>query len=173
MSKFQPTKKQRRVLKKVRAKNFTSPSVLESNDVKDSSTDEIFISIILEEASFTKEKFELYKKYQSNVHFKESEKYSEEDFTNFLVKSPLYADESEKKRGEQTLPFGTMHQLYRIENVWIMFNVWYRIVDYVIERIFLLNYILETNCCGRARHFAKRNIICNILDNCDSDYSWL
>jgi arginine-tRNA-protein transferase len=46
---------------------------------------------VLEPASFTQEKYELYKNYQINVHHDEPEEVSERGFKRFLCDSPLVA----------------------------------------------------------------------------------
>jgi len=98
--------------------NSTVESVAESNMLLShkapedgSSTCTSELSISLENASYSVEKFELYRKYQLSVHTKPSESYTEESFTSFLVTSPLFNDSN------QNIPFGTMHQLYRLNNV--------------------------------------------------------
>jgi arginine-tRNA-protein transferase len=57
-------------------------------------------------AEFTSERFELYKKYQQNVHNDAPEEVTPEGFTRFLVTSPLVS--TSKK-------YGTFHQLYRLD----------------------------------------------------------
>lgn len=73
------------------------------------------ISITLERASYTEEKFTLYTKYQTNIHDKPGEVYTPESFSSFLVDSPLF----DERVDPSDVPHGTMHQLYRLEEVGI------------------------------------------------------
>eukprot|EP00597_Dinobryon_sp_UTEXLB2267_P007434 CAMPEP_0170080602 /NCGR_PEP_ID=MMETSP0019_2-20121128/16703_1 /TAXON_ID=98059 /ORGANISM="Dinobryon sp., Strain UTEXLB2267" /LENGTH=309 /DNA_ID=CAMNT_0010294663 /DNA_START=125 /DNA_END=1051 /DNA_ORIENTATION=+ len=118
ISRFHPSKKQRKVLKKLNSikvpETVTNSSTLQSSKASEDSDE---LTITLEIASFSVEKFNLYKKYQVSVHTKPSESYTEESFTSFLVTSPLFNDSN------RNIPFGTMHQLYRLNNTLIAVGV--------------------------------------------------
>lgn len=45
--------------------------------------------VVMEPASFSKEKYELYKRYQMEVHGDKESKVTEDGFTRFLCDSPL------------------------------------------------------------------------------------
>ena len=63
-------------------------------------------------AEFTEEIYALYKTYQMKVHGDSEDKFTELDFTSFLVSSPLYDDRSIVPEG--SLTWGSFHQLYRL-----------------------------------------------------------
>ncbi|KAG1205500.1 hypothetical protein G6F35_011595 [Rhizopus arrhizus] len=69
------------------------------------------LKIEIEPSSFTKEKFELYKKYQISIH--NDDDVSERGFRRFLVDSPL---KREKK-------FGSFHQKYLLDGQLIALSV--------------------------------------------------
>jgi arginyl-tRNA---protein transferase len=79
------------------------------------------LTVELEEASFTKEKYDCYRKYQIEVHNDKPEEVREDGFRRFLVDSSLVhnANEGSSSSAGATgwqLPFkyGTHHQLYRL-----------------------------------------------------------
>lgn len=78
-----------------------------------SSSDSIFMET--EKASFTEEKYQLYKKYQVTVHGDKEEELSEKGFTRFLIESTL-ADNRKSFSSSSGFEFGTYHQLYRIRD---------------------------------------------------------
>ncbi|CAO3667288.1 unnamed protein product [Rhizopus stolonifer] len=75
------------------------------------------LKIELEPSSFTKEKYELYKKYQIFVHHDEEEDVSSKGFCRFLVDSPL---KFEKKSQTQ---YGSFHQKYILDGKLIALSV--------------------------------------------------
>ncbi|KAI9281828.1 arginine-tRNA-protein transferase [Sporodiniella umbellata] len=75
------------------------------------------LKIELEPSSFTKEKFELYKKYQMSIHGDNEEDITESGFSRFLVDSPLKEEES---NGVQ---LGSFHQRYILDGQLIAVSV--------------------------------------------------
>ncbi|KAI7872064.1 arginine-tRNA-protein transferase [Spinellus fusiger] len=68
------------------------------------------LEIVLEYASFTKEKFDLYCKYQVQIHKDTMEELSEEAFQRFLVESPL-----ESEASDLSIDYGSFHQKYILD----------------------------------------------------------
>ncbi|RCH93356.1 Arginyl-tRNA--protein transferase 1 [Rhizopus azygosporus] len=71
----------------------------------------------LEPSSYTKEKHELYKKYQISVHHDEPEELTERKFRRFLIDSPLKME----TKGDVT--FGSFHQKYILDGKLIALSV--------------------------------------------------
>ncbi|CAG8434434.1 1986_t:CDS:10 [Ambispora gerdemannii] len=69
--------------------------------------------IILEKSSFTTEKFQLYKKYQVNIHKDEPSRLTEYGFKGFLVNSPLIFEPPSRPN---TPGYGSFHQLYYLDD---------------------------------------------------------
>jgi len=74
-------------------------------------------------AEATQERFELYKKYQVEVHNDKPEDMSIEGFERFLVTSPLLMSSEDEREGrnERSTPrpkCGTYHQLYRFQYIY-------------------------------------------------------
>lgn len=61
--------------------------------------------IVLEPSSFTKEKYELYAKYQTSIHGDKEDDISEGGFKRFLVDSPMKIEDG----------FGSYHQKYVLD----------------------------------------------------------
>lgn len=97
VERFQPSKSQKKVLKNVQKKIHKDD---ESNDIE----------ITMELASFTVEKFELYKQYQISIHGDKVDEITPEGFSAFLVTSALYDEDSSSNK---VYKYGTYHQLYR------------------------------------------------------------
>eukprot|EP01032_Pedospumella_encystans_P011353 gene11353-13204_t len=72
------------------------------------------LTVDLEPSSFSAEKFELYKRYQTDVHHDKPDEVTEQGFRRFLVDSPL------KDNNPQ---YGSFHQLYRLNGVLIAVGV--------------------------------------------------
>ncbi|SAM05969.1 hypothetical protein [Absidia glauca] len=68
--------------------------------------------VVLEPSSFTKEKYELYRKYQQEIHHDEPSEVSAEGFRRFLVDSPL--DQEDGK-----VNYGSYHQKYILDGTLI------------------------------------------------------
>jgi arginine-tRNA-protein transferase len=112
VNEFQPTKSQKKVLK--RMEKF-------ENSFQENKKNEITIEI--EEASFSEEKYRLFREYQIAIHHDDPEKVTADTFIDFLVVSPLVDDRTEdgqeEEQGEESsrsspLKCGTYHQLYHI-----------------------------------------------------------
>ena len=73
----------------------------------------------LEPASFTEEKYDLYKKYQTQVHHEPEATVSRKGFKRFLVDTPL---ELEPTRSP-SYSYGSHHALYRLDGRLIAFAV--------------------------------------------------
>ncbi|GAA5883804.1 hypothetical protein JCM3774_003663 [Rhodotorula dairenensis] len=74
----------------------------------------------LEPASFTEEKYELYKKYQTQVHHEAEDSVSPKGFKRFLVDTPL---DLEPTRSCSDYSYGSHHALYRLDGRLIAFAV--------------------------------------------------
>ncbi|EEB07608.2 arginine-tRNA protein transferase [Schizosaccharomyces japonicus yFS275] len=81
------------------------------------------LTVELEPSSFSKRKFELYKKYQKAIHHDKEEELTEEGFVRFLCDSPLEEvcdsdiDEDELSDDENNHPlYGSFHQLYSVDD---------------------------------------------------------
>jgi len=80
--------------------------------------------VTLEPASYSDEKFELYRSYQKEIHLDQEE--SPEGFKRFLVESPLvqqdiaYADPPAEHLPRQ---YGAYHQLYRVDGELVAMGV--------------------------------------------------
>lgn len=71
------------------------------------------ILVTTERASFSEEKFLLYKKYQVAVHQDKPEEVTPQGFTRFLIDSPLI-DNRQDLTSSSGYSYGTYHQLYRL-----------------------------------------------------------
>lgn len=69
------------------------------------------------------ERFALYKKYQIKIHNDEEEDLTPEKFERFLVDSPLFDPRPPSEIAPGTLPYGTYHQLYRMDGKLIAVGV--------------------------------------------------
>ncbi|KAL7321112.1 Arginyl-tRNA--protein transferase 1 [Mucor circinelloides] len=69
------------------------------------------LEIKLEPSSFTKEKFDLYAKYQASVHHDKEEDISEGGFKRFLIDSPMKLE----KHDTSDVQFGSFHQKYIVD----------------------------------------------------------
>ncbi|KAG9294218.1 hypothetical protein G9A89_021577 [Geosiphon pyriformis] len=70
------------------------------------------LKIVLEQSSFTEEKFKLYCKYQTNIHGDAPDQNTESGFTQFLVDSPLIFESSNTNNNPG---YGSFHQLYYLD----------------------------------------------------------
>lgn len=82
---------------------------------------ESLITSTLEPASFSEEKYQLYKKYQTLVHHDKEDELTPEGFTRFLVESPLVDPEGPEESKPHV--YGTYHQLYRLNGKLIAVGV--------------------------------------------------
>jgi arginyl-tRNA---protein transferase len=81
-------------------------------------------TIETEKSSFSPEKFDLYKRYQIEIHKDAPSSVTEVGFRRFLVDSPLV--DTNKKQGTGTglpIAYGTYHQLYRLDSKLIAVGV--------------------------------------------------
>lgn len=107
---FHPSKSQKKVLK-------TMDAFLHYDE---SSAEQKSLTVELEPSTYTEEKFELYKKYQSVVHDDPPEKNTPKGFTRFLVTSPLYDRRSASEVvSSGGIAYGTFHHCYRLNGVLI------------------------------------------------------
>lgn len=104
---------------------------------------------ILEPSSYTREKFDLYRKYQTNVHNDPPGKITQRGFKNFLVESPIevssrggiqscnevYSQDRHFSQSEDDL--GSFHGLYRLDGQLIAFSVLDIIPDIVSSVYFV------------------------------------
>ncbi|KAF3008623.1 Arginyl-tRNA--protein transferase 1 [Curvularia kusanoi] len=77
--------------------------------------------VTLEPATFTAEKFELFRDYQSHVHKEKSSEISQGGFKRFLCTSPLQRTSREVNGKSQEL--GSFHQCYRLDGRLIAMGV--------------------------------------------------
>lgn len=70
--------------------------------------------VTLEEDTFTQEKYEVYKNYQSKVHNEPPHKITPSSFRRFLCQSPLRRETQVDKKGK-TVKLGSYHQCYRLD----------------------------------------------------------
>jgi arginine-tRNA-protein transferase len=106
VNKFRATKSQKKVLRRFERH---ATSILKDTEKKDDSQDKINVEmqVTIEPVSYSEEKFELYKKYQTAVHNDKPEEVTSAGFTRFLVETPLINDTKDKKGG-------SYHHLYRL-----------------------------------------------------------
>ena len=110
VTKFTPSKSQKKVLKTMN--NFLH--------YDESSSESRHLTVELEASSFTEEKFNLYKKYQTTVHEDPPEKITPKGFTRFLVSSPLYDRRTTAEVASSGgVPYGSFHHCYRLNGVLI------------------------------------------------------
>ncbi|ORY05452.1 hypothetical protein K493DRAFT_275064 [Basidiobolus meristosporus CBS 931.73] len=81
----------------------------------------------LEPASFTKEKYQLYRKYQTTIHHDKPEDIKESGFKRFLVDSPmqvvLVSRPLEESKDPEFVGFGSFHQSYLLDGKLIAVGV--------------------------------------------------
>jgi len=109
-------------------KSSTPFSILQSVHASEASiykgTPSHKFEVFLEPTSFTREKFELFAKYQADVHSDHEQ--SENRFTGFLVDSPLeYSPIPYTKDPPEHLPlsYGSYHQLYRLDGKLVALSI--------------------------------------------------
>ncbi|KAI1318268.1 Arginyl-tRNA--protein transferase 1 [Mortierella claussenii] len=83
---------------------------------------ELKAKIKLEPSSFTQEKYELFVKYQMEVHHEQRSRCQPSGFTNFLVSSPI-TPTKEKNWKEEDPGFGSFHQCYYLDGKLIAVSV--------------------------------------------------
>ncbi|KAF8914574.1 arginine-tRNA-protein transferase [Mucidula mucida] len=84
------------------------------------------LEVLLEPSSFTTEKFELYKKYQEEIHHDRPGKNTPKSFKNFLVNTPLRLEPIPYPATPPShLPthYGSYHQLYRLDGQLIALSI--------------------------------------------------
>ncbi|CAG8738815.1 7109_t:CDS:2, partial [Acaulospora morrowiae] len=69
--------------------------------------------IVLERSSFTQEKYQLYRKYQINIHKDSEDEVTKNGFRRFLVESPL---QYESSGVQNTSEYGSFHQCYFLDD---------------------------------------------------------
>jgi arginine-tRNA-protein transferase len=118
---FQPTKSQKKVLRRAHRRlnhqNDDQNQKKRKTEQEENEEPEIEITVETEPASFSQEKYELYKRYQITVHNDKEEELSEKGFTRFLVESPLVDNRKPKAdlSSSAGLRYGSYHQLYRLQ----------------------------------------------------------
>eukprot|EP01039_Chlorochromonas_danica_P007205 gene7205-7971_t len=100
---FQPSRAQKKVLRKAPPTTATDPNPSLGEETRET------MSIVTEPASFSEEKFDLYRRYQVAVHKDKEDEVTREGFTRFLIDSPLL----HSVEGDKDL--GTFHQCYRLQ----------------------------------------------------------
>ncbi|CEP12212.1 hypothetical protein [Parasitella parasitica] len=83
----------------------------DNNNSDDGNDNKYKLKIKLEPSSLTKEKFDLYAKYQASVHHDEKEDISETGFKRFLVDSPMKLE----KHASSNVEYGSFHQNYFLD----------------------------------------------------------
>lgn len=119
VSKFQISKSHKKVLKNVQKKANSKSNIprVDTKTTNAGGVDEEIV-VMVELASFTDEKLELYRRYQVAVHKDAPESITEEGFTSFLVTSPLVDNVSHNGN-----VFGTFHHCYRLRGMLIAVGV--------------------------------------------------
>ncbi|KAG2178091.1 hypothetical protein INT43_003344, partial [Umbelopsis isabellina] len=84
-------------------------------NMKSDDTPEHKFEIEMEPSSFTKEKFDLYCKYQIEIHHDPPSKLKEKSFRQFLVDSPLKPREFDSEQDAPCAGYGSFHQTYRLD----------------------------------------------------------
>jgi arginine-tRNA-protein transferase len=123
VTKFQPTKKQRQVMRKMERFCKTGEVNAEKTAIEGMGTGEgntHVMTIRHVDAVCDDERFELYKKYQIEVHKDAPEAITKASFNRFLCASPLVKETrpiEDHESGSKRLPvkYGTHHQLYRLD----------------------------------------------------------
>jgi arginine-tRNA-protein transferase len=87
----------------------------------------------LEPSSLTKEKFELYKKYQVSVHHDKPDEVTESGFKRFLIDSPMKLEENGQ--------FGSFHQKYMLDGKLIALAV----IDILPKCVSSVYFIYDTD----------------------------
>ncbi|KAI9278374.1 arginine-tRNA-protein transferase, partial [Phascolomyces articulosus] len=110
--------------------------------------------IVLEPSSVTKEKFELYRKYQVHIHHDEFDEVSERGFKRFLVDSPLKIEQfSDGKTGQG---YGSFHQKYILDGKLIAIAV-LDILPKCVSSVYFI-YDPDYNFLGLGNYSALREI---------------
>jgi len=92
-------------------------------------------------AEFTKEVYEIYRKFQMNIHHEPEEKVTEKGFIEFLVQSPLiYEPVPEGLQGPEQ-GYGSFHVHYRLDGKLIAVSV----VDFLPESINSVYFMWDTD----------------------------
>lgn len=65
-------------------------------------------SVTMEPCTYTDEKFEVFKKYQMQVHLEKEEEITKKGFSRFLCNSPLFNE-------DKGIKYGSYHQMYRFQ----------------------------------------------------------
>eukprot|EP01114_Cavostelium_apophysatum_P000530 TRINITY_DN10481_c0_g2_i1.p1 TRINITY_DN10481_c0_g2~~TRINITY_DN10481_c0_g2_i1.p1 ORF type:complete len:564 (+),score=141.80 TRINITY_DN10481_c0_g2_i1:30-1721(+) len=82
------------------------------------------LEITLAPSEFTKEEYEIYKKYQIAVHKDEPHEVTEKGYTRFLCNSPLTSVPPTEDQAKQNFPgYGSFHQQYRLDGKLIAVEV--------------------------------------------------
>lgn len=76
--------------------------------------------VILEPASYSREKFNVYKKYQTIIHKDKESEVTSKGFRNFLCESPI---QQETARMKNQPGYGSYHQLYTLDDTLIALAV--------------------------------------------------
>jgi arginine-tRNA-protein transferase len=95
------------------------------------------LEIKLEPASLTKEKFDLYAKYQANIHKDKEEDISESGFKRFLIDSPMKLE----KHATSDVQFGSFHQKYIVDGKLIALAV----IDILPKCVSSVYFIYDTD----------------------------
>ena len=138
---FKASKSQKKVLKNIEKYTTNTSdarkdlSIINNNMTENSVPLEITagvtksLDIQIEKSSFTNEKFELYKRYQIDVHKDDPITVTAKGFKRFLVDSPLIDDtqsvivEGKLQQEHASVQYGTFHQLYRLNGELIAVGV--------------------------------------------------
>ncbi|KAF5337715.1 hypothetical protein D9611_014530 [Ephemerocybe angulata] len=114
--------------------------------------------VTLEPASFTKEKYNLFCKYQSDVH-NDHEK-SESGFKHFLVDSPLVGEIIPYTTSSDHLPpkYGSYHQMYRVDGKLIAVGVLDILPNCVSSVYFMYDSEWEHYSLGKDQLSALREV---------------
>ncbi|KAG2224513.1 hypothetical protein INT45_004358 [Circinella minor] len=122
-------------------------------ELKDDSYDHKF-EIVLEPSSVTKEKFELYRKYQVHIHNDNYDEVSESGFKRFLVDTPLKVEPFPD--GKSGKGYGSFHQKYILDGKLIAIAV-LDILPKCVSSVYFI-YDPDYNFLGLGKYSALREI---------------
>ncbi|ORX52034.1 arginine-tRNA--protein transferase 1 [Hesseltinella vesiculosa] len=92
-------------------------------------------AVVLEPASFTEEKYQIYRKYQQEIHHDDPDDIQELGFKNFLVNSPLKMEQDPDNK--LAMKWGSYHQKYMLDDKLIAVAV-LDILPYCVSSVYFM-----------------------------------
>ncbi|PKC00054.1 arginine-tRNA--protein transferase 1 [Rhizophagus irregularis] len=124
------------------------------NEAEDRQDWKHHLRIVFEKSSFSREKYELYYKYQINIHNDDPSEVTEGGFRRFLVNSPL---QFESVNNPNTPGYGSFHQCYYLDNKLIAVAV-LDVLPKCISSVYFL-YDPDYNFLQIGKYSALREIV--------------